>query len=466
MGKNHLLLFLILFSTATSYGWQQPVELGQVFTLQSTALQEQREYRLHLPASYDQGDQSYPVVYVLDGDSYFVSVVTAVQTLSSLGAMPEAIVVGVSNPDRTSDLSPPDMSIPGVSGKQGDRFLQFLADELVTYMDNTYRTKPLRVLLGHSHGAIFSLYALAARPEVFRWQVALDAPMHIDDRYLEKAVEGFLLTRSWPKVRVALGWNRYEWSEEGWQKILPSVGPGFDVYELDLPGETHSTIFYVGFYKGLQQLFHDYAYQHKQTLSFSALAGRYRNMNESYGYNIAIPKWALMYGALDHLVAANAEEAALFVDRLEQDYGSPMVLGDNGRDWLNQLKSNPPAESRKAYLGRKDASVNEASAFIGSWKGSGYTIHIRDNGGHLEAEVVQEMPDGRQMSLPVLKISMNNGTLEIAQQNGMPPLTGIIYYKLQNPVNQKIESVQGFKVYWPKIASRNVLQKFSLTKLR
>ena len=51
----------------------------------------------------------YPVVYLLDGNLHFYSVVGMIQLLSSVyGNMicPEMIVVGIPNTDRTKDLTP------------------------------------------------------------------------------------------------------------------------------------------------------------------------------------------------------------------------------------------------------------------------------------------------------------------------------------------------------------------------
>ena len=77
--------------------------------------------------------------------------------------MPEVIVVGVTNTDRTRDLSPSrDPNFPTSGG--ADRFLDFFEKELVPFVESGYRTAPFRIFAGHSAGGLFALHAMRARP--------------------------------------------------------------------------------------------------------------------------------------------------------------------------------------------------------------------------------------------------------------------------------------------------------------
>ena len=166
------------------------IVLGSVFTMASNVLGEAREFRVLLPASYSSSMSRYPVVYVLDGDSYFLAATSAVRALAGFGNMPEAIVVAVTSPDRTIDMTPPEVAVRGVDHPGGDQFLAYMADELIPTIDQQYRTLPLRILIGHSHGALFNAYALYARPEAFRWHLAIDGPLQLGDRIETRFVTG------------------------------------------------------------------------------------------------------------------------------------------------------------------------------------------------------------------------------------------------------------------------------------
>lgn len=85
--------------------------------------------------------QRYPVVYLLDGDSFFHSLVGIRKTLASGRGkyLPPCIIVGVLNTDRTRDFTPT-ASAAGRDGKisidaipQGggsEAFSKFLTEEL------------------------------------------------------------------------------------------------------------------------------------------------------------------------------------------------------------------------------------------------------------------------------------------------------------------------------------------------
>lgn len=460
-----LILSFLLFLSYPVAAQVQDLSIGKIYTYSSEKLQEQREYRVLLPKSYQSGEGHYPVIYVLDGASYYLSAYSAMVALSGQSNMPESIVVAVSNPERTSDMTPPDVHIPQVRHANADKFLAFLADELIPHIDKTYRTRPLRVLIGHSHGAIFSLYALAARPQAFGWQIALDAPMHLDNHYLEKSVEDFLKQNPKHTGRLVVGWSRYEWTSERWKKLENKADQGFKAWQIDLPGETHSSMYHTGMYQGLKRLFADHEYRHREVLTLADLDRRYQAMNNEYGYEIPVPLWALRYGALEHLVSANPKEARPFVERLIRDTGSPMVLDDNALEWLEKLEKDPPAETREDYVTKTDAVPSEIGEYLGVWKNEKYRIELYDEAGVVRGKLEQAFPGGEVMKQSFTKFVKNkDGSLELSHPNGMPPLSGLLVYKISAPENGRLSGEMTFKVYWPRMEERSRPERFVLSK--
>jgi enterochelin esterase-like enzyme len=157
----------------------QAIVNGEVVHLRSAALGEDRTIDVYLPSSYETSRKLYPVVYALDGGGIGPVTASTSWFLSgyvTLPRMPEVLVVAVRNTDRNRD-----MPVPEAYGRGGEeRFLKFLADELAPFIDARYRTQLLRILLGHSQGGTFAHYALATRPRVFPWILALDAPLFRD----------------------------------------------------------------------------------------------------------------------------------------------------------------------------------------------------------------------------------------------------------------------------------------------
>lgn len=106
---KNVLFFIcqILLSAYTGAFAQNAINIGIVDTIESNILQEQRTIWIHTPSNYS-NDQQYPVLYLLDGEAHFYATVGIVTHLSEFGntVCPEMIVVGITNTDRISDLTP------------------------------------------------------------------------------------------------------------------------------------------------------------------------------------------------------------------------------------------------------------------------------------------------------------------------------------------------------------------------
>ena len=84
------------------------------------------------------------------------------------GFLPEAIIVGITwggvnpNPDilRRRDFTPTKEGNNPVGGDAG-KFLSFIKNELIPFIDSKFKTKPRdRTLMGCSLGGLFTIYAL------------------------------------------------------------------------------------------------------------------------------------------------------------------------------------------------------------------------------------------------------------------------------------------------------------------
>ncbi len=103
------------------------------------------------------------------------------------------ILVAVGNTDRTRDLTPSAGEIGGEdAGGGGDEFLEFLADELAPWVEKKFRTRPSRVLVGHSFGGLFGVHALITRPDFYQGIIAISPSMLGDDQHTVGEVEKWL----------------------------------------------------------------------------------------------------------------------------------------------------------------------------------------------------------------------------------------------------------------------------------
>ena len=192
MNKRFLLtLFVLLPLLARSQSTTQIV-IGQIDSLASKILQEKRKLWVHLPASYRQegaAKQRYPVVYLLDGESHFRSVVGMIEQLSTVNGntiCPEMIVVGIPNTKRLRDLTPTPGGgmIPSAGDSTrrknsggGEKFTAFIERELIPYIDSLYPTEPYKVFIGHSLGGLLVINTLIHHPNLFNAYVAIEPSM-------------------------------------------------------------------------------------------------------------------------------------------------------------------------------------------------------------------------------------------------------------------------------------------------
>ena len=179
----------------------KPVTIGTTDSLFSPTLKENRKFLVYTPPSYSDTTYTprrYPVLYLLDGDAHFHSVTGLLQILgtgvNATYVVPEMIVVAIPNTNRMRDMTPTNTDKdangkpqPGFKGSGGmGNFLTFIKSELIPKIEQTYRTEPYRVFVGHSLGGITAIQALYTMPETFNAYVAIDPSLWWDDRLLLK----------------------------------------------------------------------------------------------------------------------------------------------------------------------------------------------------------------------------------------------------------------------------------------
>jgi len=129
-----------------------------------------------LPYRYEQASQSYPVIYLTDGDFFFAMVTGNMRSLQVTSEIPQAILVGigyrVEDPLsamslRSRDLTPTLEKTWAESGGAG-RFIAFINEEVKPFIDSQYRTDPDdQTLVGYSLGGLFAFYVLTNHTDSF-----------------------------------------------------------------------------------------------------------------------------------------------------------------------------------------------------------------------------------------------------------------------------------------------------------
>jgi uncharacterized protein len=211
--------FFIIFLIHVTAQTDNKIVLGTIDSVQSKILQEQRKIWVYVPNSEPNNiyaKRRYPVVYLLDGDAHFYSVVGMIQQLSSVNGnmiYPEMIVVGIPNTDRTRDLTPThvDVDPPYVdsgfarTSGGGENFTSFIEKELIPYIDSLYPTAPYKMLIGHSFGGLMVINTIIKHPHLFNAYVAIDPSMWWNQQKLLKESKKVLATQKFPGISLYLG---------------------------------------------------------------------------------------------------------------------------------------------------------------------------------------------------------------------------------------------------------------------
>jgi uncharacterized protein len=189
--------------------------------LRSSVLNEERRILIRLPRHYSSDTTvRYPVLFKLDGDNGLKRYDDSIDVLSCLDAIPDLIVVAIPNApgQRNRDMTPAslhqDIDSEGRIGTgamgRGDRFLDFLEQELVPHIDRHFRTATPRVLAGHSRSALLVLQSLLSKPDLFQARFIFSAPLMRDEQRLVVDTRKFLSEHPGHRSFVYFNWGENE----------------------------------------------------------------------------------------------------------------------------------------------------------------------------------------------------------------------------------------------------------------
>ncbi|MFM2478694.1 alpha/beta hydrolase [Celerinatantimonas sp. MCCC 1A17872] len=157
----------------------------EVHILRSSNMEQEYKLFVSLPPGYHDSNDSYPVLYVTDANWVFSIFASPVFRWLPIAPM---ILVGIGYPTdddddisrlRSRDFLPThdekreklikEQSQMIIEPGKGRHFLTFIRDELFSFINTQYRTKPdNRTLFGFSWGGTFGLYTLFNQPDTFQ----------------------------------------------------------------------------------------------------------------------------------------------------------------------------------------------------------------------------------------------------------------------------------------------------------
>lgn len=149
------------------------ISIGVRDELYSEVLGETRDFFVHVPPTSIYGFK-YPVLYLLDGEYHFESMVGIMKANVGSRLIPEMIIVAIPNTDRFRDLTPFHAGDDSNPSGGGEKFTKFIENELIPIVDKKYPTMPHRTLVGHSLGGLMVANTLLQHPHIFQNYLAID----------------------------------------------------------------------------------------------------------------------------------------------------------------------------------------------------------------------------------------------------------------------------------------------------
>lgn len=293
-----------------------PVTIGQRQSIHSAVLHENRPYRVYLPAGYHNNTYlpaRYPVIYLLDGDENFHSL-TGIQAFLSKGPyaqLPEMIVVGISNVNRTRDLTPTSAKVSMLNGRKaafegsggGTAFTAFLEKELIPHIEATYRTNGYRVLIGHSFGGLTTVNTLLQRPDLFQAYIAIDPSLWWDNSRLLNSADSLLQARSFKGRNLYVSLAHKEVTPQDTTTDHPrAIRRFFEVLKRQqqsglrfatayFEDEDHGSVPLVSELQGLRFIFKGHQQQVKAVAKNpSLLTVSYQALSQQLGFELKVPE--------------------------------------------------------------------------------------------------------------------------------------------------------------------------------
>jgi predicted alpha/beta superfamily hydrolase len=200
---------------ATDY---PPVELKgtQLIQFRSAINDQNYEVYVELPASYkDSSKKRYPVLYVLDGQWFFPTIIEMRESMRYEGYLPEMIVIGIGWPDnyhvnRNRDFFPANTR-DSTMGPGAPRFLKVLKNEIMQFVDSAYRSdQKNNVLQGQSGGGAFALYALFHDTSLFNSYIISCPSLEYSDGIFFKYEKAFSAEHHELNAKLFLTSSEYE----------------------------------------------------------------------------------------------------------------------------------------------------------------------------------------------------------------------------------------------------------------
>ncbi|RKE95375.1 alpha/beta hydrolase-fold protein [Ichthyenterobacterium magnum] len=249
--KLFIIALIYCFLSANTFAQQgsSEISIGTNHTIHSKILNQDRELQVYLPDNYKDSGKLYPVLYILDGQWYFLNGIAIQKSTRSSHYFPDMIVVGIktTNPLRRS-----------LYGRNSENFLLFLEKEVIKYVDDNFKTTNTRILFGWENAANFASSVILHEKQIFDAVIVSNGAFASNEEIdafdaLENSTIKYLYIAGSTKDIYSIGYS------EAFSNALQEKNPKNLMYKSELfNDETHGSLSYLAMHFGLKHYYHNY----------------------------------------------------------------------------------------------------------------------------------------------------------------------------------------------------------------
>ena len=274
-------LFFIFALLVSTFSIASNLILADQVKIKSNILGGERQLLIHFPKQYSDNSNVYPVLYVLHGQWDMLSTISTIDLLED--QIPNFIVVGVES--RGQELYPDDGKLTP--------FAKYLINEVVPYINQSYRTAPYSILSGHSNSGRFVLDFWLNQKSTFSQYFAFSPSL--DDGYIvDKASKSKQLQNKAPLV-VTIA-NEGEHMQKPFVKLsqqLNHVSENLFKFK-KFPSQSHRTTKHSSMQYALQQTFTGWEPSYEVKISgLDGLKRHYTELSKKFGFKVIVPNETL-----------------------------------------------------------------------------------------------------------------------------------------------------------------------------
>lgn len=265
------------------------------------------------------------MLYILDGQEFFLYGVSLTQNFKTFKKTPEFIVVGINN-------SPPQRYAHFDNNK--DKFIGFIKKELRPYIDNNYRTKNKNLLFGWEYAASLGFNILLSEPSLFD-AYFLASPYPIEE--VVDAIDNLSVVNKKLYFSVSPDENEINHGLDRLETLLTKKNSsGLDWSYMKLEIENHHSTGYPTLYHSLRKYFKYYPEFHEDNLQKNrdgkGVEYAYAYAKESavrHGFSPTLSLWSKYTIVRSAIWAENHQQFKFFLKQLNTDNFITELIDNN-----------------------------------------------------------------------------------------------------------------------------------------